>query len=384
MTRVVVSSFDVASFPEGGGHFWVYLQYVEAFRRAGCDVYWIEQFNPPLRHPKASERALGLFLERTSAFGLEGRVLPYVRDCADGTRRWLGPAASRAESMLTQADLLVNFHYAIDPSLLALPQRTALVDIDPGLLQVWMSGGQLDVPPHDLYFTTGETVGSPAAPFPDCGVQWTHFPPPVCLDLWPVVYDPTCPAFTTVTTWWSDSWITVKERGWDVLYENTKRISFLEFAELPRHTGQALELAVYFADSDADERRLLESHGWRIRHSRDVAASPESYRAYLQRSRGELSCAKPSCMRFQSAWVSDRTACYLATGKPVVVQHTGPSSFLPDGEGMFRFTTIDEAAQALDAINSDYERQCQAARDLAATHFDARKVAQRIVDVSLS
>jgi hypothetical protein len=381
MTTVIVSSYDVSSFPDGGGHFWVYLQYVQALRRAGCDVYWMEQCNPPVRHPTPDERALEVFFERARSFGLGERLLPYFRD--GGSRRWIGPSASRAEAALRGADLLLNFHYAIDPDLLALPKRTALVDIDPGLLQLWMGAGQLPVPPHDVYLTTGETVGSPGAPFPDCGVEWIHFRPPVCLDLWPCAYDPACRAFTTVTTWWSDSWITLPERGWDVLYENTKRISFLEFADLPRHTAQPLELAAYFADSDREERRLLETRGWRVRHSREVAGSPAAYQTYLQRSRGEFSCAKPSCMRFQNAWVSDRTVCYLASGKPVVVQDTGPSSFLPNGEGMFRFGTLAEAARALETVNADYARHSRAARDIAETCFDARKIADQILNAAL-
>src|SRR5205814_2359584 len=196
-----------------------------------------------------------------------------------------------------------NFHYAIDPRLLACAGRTALVDIDPGLLQFWMSTGQLNVPAHDCYLTTGETVGTPAARFSDCGLQWTHIRPPVCLDLRPVT---------------------------------------------------------------------------------DVAGSPEAYRAYVQQSRGEFSCAKPSCMEFQNAWVSDRTLCYLASGKPVVVQHTGPSSYLPHGEGMFRFTSLPEAVEALESIASDYARHCRAARDIAETHFDARRVLDTALNAALS
>src|SRR5207253_7093448 len=103
------------------------------------------------------------------------------------------------------------------------------------------------------------------------------------------------------------------------------------------------------------------------RHSSAEAGSPDAYRSYIQRPRGEFSCAKASCMQFQNAWVSDRTLCYLASGKPVVVQHTGPSSYLPNGEGMFRFTSLDEAAAAITEINADYERHCRAARAIAET-----------------
>jgi glycosyltransferase involved in cell wall biosynthesis len=120
-----------------------------------------------------------------------------------------------------------------------------------------------------------------------------------------------------------------------------------------------------------------------VRHSREVAGSPEAYRSYIQQSRGEFSCAKPSCIDFQNAWISDRTLCYLASGKPAVVQHTGPSVYLPDGEGLFRFTTLEEAAAALEAVNTDYGRHCRAAREIAEAYFDAEQVATRVLNETL-
>ena len=132
------------------------------------------------------------------------------------------------------------------------------------------------------------------------------------------------------------------------------------------------------------EWKEMEERGWRIRLSRDVAATPEMYQEYIAQSRGEFSCAKPSYRLFQNAWVSDRTACYLASGKPVVVQGTGQSELLPNGEGMFRFSTPAEAASAFDLINADYERHCRAARRLAETQFDAKKVVARILNHALN
>jgi len=382
MATVVVSSFKVTGYSEGGGHFWVYMQYIHALRLSGCEVYWLEQFHPT-GDPVLDDRAIATFRERVRAFGLEDRLLLYISH-EDGARReWLGCSEAKAKAVLRGADLLLNFHYAIHPSLLALPKRTALVDIDPGLLQLWIGTELLVVPPHDVYLSTGETVGAPGTPFPDCGVDWIHFHPVVCLDLWPSVYDPACEAFTTVSGWSANTWIPMQENGKEVLKENTKRVSFLEFADLPRHTDQTLELALNLAVSDAEERQLLESRGWRIRHSREVASSPERYQRYIQQSRGELSCARPSCIWFQNAWVSDRTVCYLASGKPVVVQHTGDSSFLPNGEGMFRFKTLDEATQALEQINSDYARHSRAARELAESYFDAHKQAETILNAVL-
>jgi hypothetical protein len=382
MPTVVISPFNVVNFLEGGGHFWVYMQYAQGLRQLGCDVYWLENFRSS-GDAEQDAAVLSLYAARMEAYGLGGKLILYISRGQTGTpglpAEYAGMTRSEAEAIFDQADLLLNFHYAMDPALLARFRRTALVDIDPGLLQFWISRGQLAVHQHDYYFTTGETVGTPDALFPNCGRQWIHIHPAVCLDQWPYLYDPNCEAFTTVSNWNTVDWI----RDGAEIYDNTKRASFLPFAELPRMTNQALELALYLGDGDAEDQRALERQGWRVRYSLEVARTPEMYQAYIRGSRGEFSCVKPSCTKFQNAWISDRTLCYLASGKPVVVQHTGPSSFLPDGEGMFRFSTLKEAADALAAINADYERHCRTAREIAEIYFDARQVLERILSVAL-
>jgi hypothetical protein len=386
MTTVVVSSFDVANYPEGGGHFWVYMQYVQALRGLGCDVWWLEQFRP-WKDPDRNAQVLTAFRDRLKRFGLGDRVLLYTIEAdkqSDARVAFLTAPAREAQSVLHRADLVLNFHYGVDPRLLSEARRTALVDIDPGLTQLWISNGQIHVPPHDVYFTIGETVGRPDATFPDCGLAWVHIHPPVCLDLWPYVHDPRCTTFTTVAGWWSGKWVKVMEDGRQVCHDNNKRIAFLEHADLPRLTAQPLELALLMAADDTEDLALLQQRGWRVRHAREVASSPQAYQAYIQQSRGEWSCAKPFFVKLQNAWVSDRTVCYLATGKPVVVQHTGPSTYLPTGMGMFRFRTTEEAAAALETINAAYERHCRAAREIAEAHFDARRILSGILDTALA
>jgi len=384
MATIVLSPYDVANFPQGGGHFWVYMQYAQGLRRLGCDVYWLEQFRHG-KDPARDARAMATFFQRMEQFGLGGRVLLYtLGDGADAPIEYVGVTQAVADAVLRRADLMLNFHYAIDPRMLACAHRTALVDIDPGLTQLWISTGQLRVPSHDVYFTIGETVGTQAARFPDCGLRWVHIRPPVCLDLWPYVHDPRCEAFTTVAGWWSGKWVKVNEDRKEVCYDNNKRVAFLEYATLPEMTSQPLELALLLAEGDVEDRCLLERHGWRIRDAREVACTAERYQAYIQESRGEWSCAKPFFVRLQNAWVSDRTVCYLASGKPVIVQHTGPSAYLPDGEGMFRFSSLDEAAAAFDTINTDYERHCSAAREIAAAYFDAEEIMGGILSETLS
>src|SRR5437870_2577149 len=241
MVTVVISVYKVANFPDGGGHLWVYMQYAEGLRRLGCEVYWLEQVRLP-GDPEREAYLLATFFERMKRFGLEGRAFLYERDAprggGSGALRFIGRTWSEAEALLRRTDLVLNFHYRIDPRLLSCARRTALVDIDPGLLQFWISTGQLAVAPHDRYLTTGETVGTPGARFSDCGRRWIHIRPPVCLDLWPFSYDPRADAFTTVSTWSTTDWLKITENGKTVLRENTKRAAFLGFVELPRHTSQ--------------------------------------------------------------------------------------------------------------------------------------------------
>jgi hypothetical protein len=384
MPTIVIAAYGAAGFPEGGGHLSVYLQYVRGLRRLGCEVYWLEAFRTKGRTEQEAA-ALATFRARMEQHGLGGKAILYTtqsrKPSPEAPREYLNMTRDEAESIYARADLLVNFHYAIGPGLLARFRRTALVDIDPGLLQFWMSSGQISVPRHDCNFTIGENVGKPGGKIPDCGLDWIQIRPAVCLESWPYVFNPGCEAFTTVSVWDSGDWV-VDASG---TYENTKRLAFLEIADLPRLTSQPLELALFLRrEHELAEKIDMERRGWRIRHSRDVAATPEMYQAYIQQSRGEFSCAKRSCMRFQNAWVSDRTVCYLASGKPVVVQDTGPSSFLPNGEGMFRFSTPQQAGAALDAINADYERHCRAARKLAETYFDAKQVAKKILSHALN
>jgi hypothetical protein len=385
MATVVVSTYKVASYLEGGGHFWVYMQYVQGLQRLGCDVYWLEKLRSTCNAGQDAAR-VAEFLKRMDRFGLGGKCILYYDQLKDGSggvsRSYTGTTLSQAEALFRRTDLLLNFHYAIDPAFLALFRRTALVDIDPGLLQTWIATGQLAPPPHDVYFSTGETVGTVRARFPDCGIAWQRIRPPVSLERWPYTHDPTSEAFTTVSSWWSHDWVK-DARG--VLFDNNKRVSFMGFVELPRLTSQKLELALCLGTKphDFEDRQMLERRGWRVRHGHEVAGTPEMYQAYIQRSRGEFSCAKPTCMKFQGAWVSDRTLCYLASGKPVVVQHTGPSAFLPNGEGMFRFTTAEEAVGGFEAINANYERHCRKAREITEAYFDSVQIAEFILNAAL-
>ena len=365
MTRVLLATVRLLEFMEGAGHFWVYMQYAHALRRLGCEVRLVDSSLWSEQPPDAAR--IKEFEDRMERYGFSDGAMADV-------------SGEHLRDVLADSDLLLNFNYHLGSEVVSAVRRSALVDIDPGLLQFWISRKFISPAPHDLYFSTGETVGNGSGPIPDCGIDWHRIRPPVCLDLWPYSHDGGAEAFTTVSSWWG-------ERDYvgdaEDFYDNTKRTAFFDFLDLPRHTGQPLELALFLAACDDADRALLEDHGWRVRHSAEVAGTPESYQAYVQGSRGEFSWAKASCARFQNAWISDRTLCYLASGKPAVVQDTGPSSYLPNGEGMFRVSTVAGAAHALAEINSDYARQCRLARQLAEEHFDAETVVTGMLERAL-
>ncbi len=324
-----------------------------------CDVIWLEPIDP--NTPVEEIRKLTeLLKDRLEPYGLRDSVA-----LSSTTTEPLDPAVIEGcldiDAASELATLLVNLHYDLPAEQVRRFRRSALLDIDPGLLQMWIAVGRYSPARHDLYFTIGETVGTPAARFP------------------PSASAPANAAYTTVAHWWGQ-----RIPFGSMIISEEKRDSFLEYLDLPSRVLPALELALTLGDAAERERKLWAEHGWRIRDSHDFTATPEQYRTYLQQSRGEFSCAKPSCMQLQNAWISDRTICYLASGKPAIVQHTGPSRFLPDAEGLFRFRNLNEAVRVISLVEADYERQCRAARALAEAYFDAEKVIRRVLERAMS
>ena len=378
MSITVCLAANTLYYHQGGGHLWVYLNWALGLRALGCEVIWLEMVSTraTLDKMRASVAALKKRLEPfnlaecLALYSKSAEPLPRdaVEDCLD-----LDAA--------TKADLLVNMQYYASPELVRRFRRSALVDIDPGLLQIWISKGWTRVAQHDLYFTIGETVGQPGARFPDLGLKWQYTPPCVALDWWATCQAVEDAPFTTVSNWNTyNEWM--EDAG--EFYSNDKRSGFLPFLDLPRRTAQPLELALCLGKHEDDERVMLQELGWRVRESYEVASTPWDYQRYIQDSRGEFSCVKPSCVRLQNAWISDRTICYLASGKPAVVQHTGPSRFMPDSAGLFRFRDMEEAVRCLETAAADYERQCKLARALAEEYFDARKVVGQVLERALA
>jgi hypothetical protein len=385
MSRTVWLCADTFTWPQGGGGTWVYLNLALGLRALGCHVIWLEPIDPRIP-PSEAQLLAGSLRSRLHPYGLADSIAlcsrtgePLLRGTTEG---YVDVEAA------SEADLLLNLAYATCAQEMWRFRRTAMVDIDPGLTQIWLSEKAMCLPCHDVYFTYGETVGRPEARFPDGGLDWQHTFPCVALDWWPVAEATDDAPFTTISNWNNHEWFAYGKDS----YLNNKRAGFEPFLELPRHTTQPLELALcqdadehlHLTADEADDRRRLERQGWRIVHSYAVAPTPWDYQRYIQRSRGEFSSAKPSYVRLETAWISDRTLCYLASGKPAVTQDTGPSRVLPDAQGLFRFRDLAEAARSLETAAADYEQHSRLARALAEEYFSAQKVASRLLERALA
>lgn len=375
MAITVWLSAKTLYYPDAGGHMWAYLNWALGLRKLGCRVVWLEAVHhgDPVDEVQARVAMLKIRLAR---YGLADCVA--LCSWSNEPLPFRALEACISLESASDADLLLNLAYGIPADLIKRFRRSVMLDYDPGLTQIWMNTGQIRIPRHDVYFTIGETVGHPGARFPDCGVKWHYTPPCVALDWWPVHQSGLDASFTTVSNWIMKDWVEYDGES----YPNDKRTAFLPFLGMPRRTTQPLELALCLGGSD-DERRAILEQGWLVRESREITAAPWDYQAYIQGSRGEFSCAKPSYVRLETAWISERTLCYLASGKPAIVQYTGRSRFLPESAGLFRFRDFDGAVRALEMVGGTYDEQCQLARGLAEEYFDAQQVVSRLLEKAL-
>ena len=374
--KVCLFHAGTLSYPNGGGYLWIYLNWALGFRALGCEVIWLEGVGR-----KASADSV-----RQQVAMLKSRLEPYGLGESLALCSWDGeplPAETTAGCMTldeaAQADLLWNQRYGAPAAIVGRFRRTALVDIDPGLLQIWMSKGWVQAARHDVYFTISEAVAAARPSIPRTGLEWHHVPPCVSLEVWSPHKSPPGAPFTTLTHWYAGGGSANSEEA----YADDKRSGFLPFMELPRRTRQPLELALDVA-ADPIIRASLSDLGWRVRDAYEVAATPWDFQSYVQNSLGEFSCAKPSYVRHETAWISDRTVCYLASGKPAVVQATGPISYLSGAAGIHRFDDVEQAAKLLENVAANYERECTAARLLAEDFFDAKKAARKVLECALA
>jgi len=382
---------------------WQVLHYLEGFRRLGHDIYYIEDTGDWAYNPEQTtnydddfqynincEYAVNYIARLMSWYGLSDHWAYRSRIDA----RIFGLSDSQVSRILEQADALVNLTGStwLFEEHLRVPVRIYL-ETDPVIRQFEVIRGDRDaieqLSAHTHRFTYGENIGAP-----DCGVPLSQFDyrptrQPIVLDWWTSntsmhrdanCHAQTSPCYTTISNWRQSG----KDIEWNgETYSWSKDVEFLKFIDLPRRTAQEIELALFCKEAkDAEAVPLLESHGWRVIDAIAVSKDILPYRDYILSSRGEFTVAKDQNIRLRSGWFSDRSACYLAAGKPVVTQDTAFDKVLPIGLGLFGFQTMEDILAAMDSIESDYERHCRAARDVAEEYFKAETVLAKILQDS--
>jgi hypothetical protein len=364
--RIVVCG-AVAQKPGQPGHTWQFLQYLLGFRRLGFEVLFVDRLATP-------ERNLVEYVTRTlGRFGIAWTI-------AHDDGRHSGLSRRDTLTWIRNADLLLNvMGFCTDDELLAAARRRVFLDTDPGFGQMWHELGLADVfAGHDAYVTIGQRIGTPHCRIPTCALQWETTLPPVVLGEWPVGPPPREPlAFGAIATW-RGAYAPVEYQG---RRYGLRAHEFRRFAALPRLTGRRFDLALDIHPADDADRLLLETGGFRLADPSVVTATLDGYRDYLQGSWAELLVAKEMYVASCSGWFSERSACYLASGRPVLAQDTGLDGFLPTGEGLVTFTDLDEAAAGVEAIARDWQRHANAARELAEAYLDSDVVLARLLDV---
>jgi hypothetical protein len=362
----------IARYPFGGVT-WCSLMYLLGLRALGHEVFYIEDTGECVYDPAQNTRAIdpryGTTYIHTSLepFGLGDRW-SFVN--FDGT--YHGRSRDEVRQYAADADLFINLsggswfwrdEYARIP-------RKVFIDSDPAFTQLAIAKAEpwyvQFFQRFDHLFTFGANIGTPTSPIPTGAFAWHKTWQPVTIGDWCTTAAPR-DRFTTVMTWQIESFTDVG---------GNKDLEFVKFIELPSRTPQRFELAIN------GPQKLLRRYGWDTVDAMAVSQTPDQYREFIQQSKAEFGVAKHTYVSNCSGWFSDRTECYLAAGRPALVQDTGWTAHLPSGEGLLAFSSLEEAVSGIDVINTRYERHARNAREIAREHFEAESVLTKLLDIA--
>jgi hypothetical protein len=374
---IIVSGMVAGDHGQGGAA-WAVLQYVLGFARLGHDVYLVEPLGQrslkPVDTSLAATQNADYFNAVARDFGLFGKAALLL----SGTRETAGLPYDQLQQVARRADLLINISGMLsDPALLEPIARRVYLDLDPAFNQLWhaVQGIDMRFDGHTHFVTIGSALGTPRCAVPTCGRHWHKTRPPVVLARWPVAEDLAHDALTTVGNW----------RGYgsiehDGICYGQKAHSLRRFFDLPQLTRERFLLALSIHPQETRDWEALHRYGWQIVDPAKVAGSPGDYQRFIQGSRAEFGLAKSGYVLSRCGWFSDRSVCYLASGRPVIAQDTGFSGELPVGEGLFAFQTADDLCAAVEALRADYTRHARKARELAETCFDSNVVLRQLLE----
>ena len=366
------------------GVVWQTVHYLVGFQRLGYDVYYVE----------AHARTPSMFMqsEDEDSSAIAAAHIASVMQRFDLGDRWAfhalhdggrcyGLSESQLKQLYQSADLIINLHGGTVPlSEHSATGRLVYLETDPVELQIELHNNlqqTIDfLEPHCAFFTFGENYGNTDCKLPVS--ERFHFRPtrqPVVIDFWSHNNNGFAPLFTTIGNW-RQQWREVKFQ--DEIYHWSKHFEFMKFLDLPQRTSQVFELAL--SSYEETDKQMLENKGWKVRDAFSFTCDLDLYRQYIIESRGEFTVAKDQNVRLRSGWFSDRSSTYLAAGRPVITQETGFSNIFPTGEGLFAFSTIEEVEQAVEIINSDYQRHSRASFALARDYFNYDVVLTRLLN----
>jgi len=360
------------------GVIWQTLHYLVGFERLGYETYYVEAHartpSMLMERPEddSSARAAAFISRVLDPFGF-GKRWAYHALHADG--RCYGLSDAELSALYRSASLIINLHGGTEPrSEHTATDRLVYLETDPVEVEVQLATGRREtidyLRPHCAYFTFGENYGRPGCLLP-VNDQFSFQPTrqPVVLDFWRRAQQASRNRFTTIGNWKQlrrEVRLAGETYGW------SKHLEFFKFVDLPARTGAQFELAL--AGCEGAERKQLEENGWAVCEALPLSTDTDVYRDYIRESRAEFTVAKDQNVRLHTGWFSDRSATYLAAGRPVITQDTGFGDVLPAGEGLFAFSTLDDAVAAVEAIAADYPRQSRAAAEIAREYFDAERV----------
>ena len=383
MKPIVVVSGVIANKPHNGGNARMVLNWLVGLERLGIDAYFVEQLSSascvddsgaPAAAPASANRAYFDRVLMRHGFERRSALVCDAPTMLEGAQIW-GMREAELRDLAADADLLINIsgHLSL-PALKDRFRRKVYIDVDPGYTQLGpRAAARLDG--HDAYYTVGQRIGSRACQLPTGGIAWRAMLPPVVIDHRPTAPAVATAAFTTVASWRG----AFAPISYDGVVFGSKAHQFRKLADLPRLARQRFEVALDIHPADEKDACALRRTGWRVVDPRTVASTPEDYDAYVAGSLAECSAAQGMYVQSRCGWFSDRTAQYLAAGKPVLVQDTGFCAPRRSGEGVVVFDTIREAAEGAARIVRDYRAHAEAARAVATEYFDSAAVLGRLL-----
>ena len=382
--RILVMGF-MGSCPIAGV-IWQHVHYIVGLQWLGHDVYYIED---SARLPYNPET-----FEVNNEFDYAARLLERLAREFEFKNRWAfcarylrgqptaGLSLNRVRQLYREADAILNICGAqeFNDDLLA-SDRIIYVESDPGVEQIRIDKGvrsTIDyLRRHRALFSFGENVGTESFPVPTHNMKWLPTRQPVVTDLWKTNRAPSRAAvFTSVANWSTSGLKDITWRGEKYLWSKSRE--FLRFLAAPKKAGETFELATNIPD--AKTRAKFLRNGWRFHSPLQLSVDYWLYRDYVRRSRGEFTVAKDQYVRLNTGWFSDRSACYLAAGRPVIIQQSGFTQHYGNDGGLFAFSSIKEIVEAVKAINADYAKHSRAAREVAREIFEAEKVLASLLD----